>query len=63
MKNETAAGPQGWGLEHALDAWGAFETEYVANREFQNRYFLKKSRLSPSAVCQDTPQELVLAFN
>lgn len=31
VKNGTAAGPKGWGLEHALDAWGKYETQYVAN--------------------------------
>lgn len=30
MKDGVAAGPRGWGLEHALDAWGKYETQYVA---------------------------------
>lgn len=29
MKSGTAAGPRGWGFEHALDARGAYETTYV----------------------------------
>lgn len=30
MKDGVAAGPEGWGLVHALDAWGKYETQYVA---------------------------------
>jgi hypothetical protein len=31
VKNGTSAGPNGWGLDHALDAWGHYETNYVSN--------------------------------
>ena len=24
VKNGVSAGPQGWGLEHALEAWGSY---------------------------------------
>ena len=34
MQNGTAAGPNGWGLEHALDAWGAYETLAVDGCKF-----------------------------
>jgi len=30
VKDGVAAGPSGWGLEHALDAWGAFQSKWVA---------------------------------
>ena len=30
VKDGVAAGPGGWGLENALDAWGAYETQWVA---------------------------------
>ncbi len=35
VKNGVSAGPKGWGLEHALQAWGKYWTEtYYPNREF-----------------------------
>jgi hypothetical protein len=39
MKDGTAAGPNGWGLDHALDAWGAYETIAVNNRKFASWCF------------------------
>jgi hypothetical protein len=33
VKNGISAGPNGWGLDHALDAWGNYETYYISNRK------------------------------
>jgi len=30
VKDGVAAEPSGWGLEHTLDTWGAYETQWVA---------------------------------
>lgn len=35
VKNGVSAGPRGWGLQHALQAWGKYWTEtYYAGREY-----------------------------
>ena len=35
VKNGVSAGPTGWGLDHALQAWGNYWTStYYANREY-----------------------------
>jgi hypothetical protein len=35
VKDGKSAGPEGWGLEHALPAWAAFFSgDYLSDREF-----------------------------
>ncbi len=39
VDNDVSAGPEGWGLEHALQAWGKYWTEtYHSNRELSSCY-------------------------
>jgi hypothetical protein len=49
VKDGVAAGPSGWGLQHALDAWGAYETIYVASGTSLN-LFISIESLSISFI-------------